>query len=917
MAWKRFFRREHWDRERSREIESYLEMETDENIARGVPPEEATYAARRNLGNATKVREEIYRMNSLVFLETLWQDVRFALRMLRKSPGFTVVAVITLALGIGANTAIFSLINAVMLRNLPVYKPDQLVLFSDLPGMGTITSSGVMHRKWDYFSYAQYQYFCDHNQLFQTIGAFERDVNQVTARIESTGNGEPMQQALGTLVSGSFFPLLGINSVLGRLLTPQDDRPGAKPAAVISYAYWKRQFSGKPSALGSVVDLNGTPFTIVGVAPPEFFGVAYVGMPPDFWLPMSMQPQVMQRSSYLADHTVYWLNVVARLKRGVRLKEAEAVVDVQLRQYLMARWGSMIPPSHLKDMQRDIVKLAPGGKGISEMRLRYSEPLHILMLVVALVLLIACANVASMLLARATSRYKEISTRLVVGATRRRLVRQLLAESALLAVAGGALGLLLASWGVRVLVFLVAHQAAAPLNLRPDALVLGFTACVSLLAVMFFGLLPALRASKVDLVSALKAGASGPGKVLPAHLGLSQGLVVFQVALSLPLLIGAGLFLRSLNKIESRETEVLNPTRRRLLLVRIDPRLAGYKPNQLGSLYQQLLTRINALPGVGSSSLAYYSPLSGNSSSSDIGIEGYTPPNGENMDSWEVTAAPDYFKTEGVHLLLGRPFGWQDAASSPAVAVVNEAFAKYFFPNQNPVGRRFSLGTPFQGPGIEIIGVAENVKFNDLRQKVQRMIFLPLLQMKSDLGWLSPYVNDLEIRASGDPLNIAAEVRGAIHEIDRSLPVSDITTLSRQVNESLHQERTVSELSSFFGLLALGLACTGLYGVMSYNVARRTNEIGIRMALGAQRGDVLWLVLRQAMVLIIGGIVVGVPLAVAGARLISSQLYGVKSMDPLTVLLACLVMLTTGLLAGYLPARRAMRVEPMETLRYE
>jgi predicted permease len=837
---------------------------------------------------------------------TLLRDLKYGLRMLARSPGFAAVVVLSLALGIGANTAIFTLIDAVMLKNLPVEKPDQLVVFDDNPDEGMITG-GPPSGRWSYFSYPVFEYLRDHDQVLQGLAAFQRIRDRLIIRAQGAGAGETAQRAMGRLVSGSYFSVLGVNAVLGRTLTPDDDQPGAHPAAVISYGYWKRRFSRDPSTVGKVVDLNGTPFIIVGVTPPEFFGET-VQEPPDFWLPLSLQPQVTQRGSFLKDTGTYWLNLLGRLKPGVTKERAQATVTAQLRQYLMAQWGSQIPSGNLQEIQGDHIALAPGGRGISRLRVYYSEPLHILMAVVALVLLIACANVANLLLARAAARQKEISMRLALGASRRRLVRQLLTESVLLAGLGGVLGTLFATWGVKLLVALVASND--PLNLNPDARVVGFTFAVSLLTGILFGLAPALRATKIELAPALKANASGPAGAQRGRFGPAKALVVFQVALSLPLVLAASLLLRSLEKLEGQN---LGIDQEHILLVQIDPRLAGYKPNQLGSLYQRLLDRVNVLPGVRSASLAFYSPLSGSSQSGNISIQGYTPRPGQNMDSWYLQVGPKYFETEGIPLLLGRAIGPQDTQASPPAAVVNDSFARYFFPNQNPIGKRFSPGEPFKSPGIEIVGVVADVKYESLREKVPRMLFLPVFQMEGD----SVYVDDLEVRTVGDPTSVATEVERAIPEIDKNLPVLKVTTLSEQVHGSVDQERTISELSSFFGLLALTLACVGLYGLMAYTVARRTNEIGIRMALGAERADILRMVMRETLLLVVAGVAIGIPVALAAARLISSRLFGLTPTDQLMVLLATLLMTAVAAFAGYLPARRASRVNPMVALRYE
>jgi len=838
-------------------------------------------------------------------ISNLWQDTRYGARMLRKSPAFTAVAVLSLALGIGANTAIFTLLNAVILKNLPVHAPDQLVLFSDSPNEGTSFGDPPRDR-WKLFSYSSYEYLRDHNESLDGLCAFRSGEARLSVRMDNVAGGNA-QRAQGHLVSGNYFTVLGVKSKLGRLLTPDDDKTSSKPAAVISHRYWKNEIDSDPQVVGRTVSINGQPFTIVGVTPPEFFGER-VRRAPDYWLPLAFQPQIEMDESFLADKTVFWLNLMARLKPGVSAESAQANLNVALQQFLTDQAGSNITDERRATIQGSHVELVSGGRGVSGLRFSYSEPLWMLMAIVGLVLLIACANVGNLLLSRSASRETEISLRLALGARRARIVRQLLTESILLSVIGGALGLLFAGWGVDALVKLVARNS--PLDVQPDAMVLGFTVGVSLLSGAIFGLAPALRASSTDLSSALKAKSSRVGG-LKLRLSLAPTLIVSQVALSLVLLIGAGLFSRSLLKLQHEE---LGFNRNNVLLVGIDTRLAGYKPKELSGLYGRLLERLGSVPGVRATSVATYSPLSGLSRTSSITVAGYTPPNDEELIVSDMLIGPNYCATLDLPLLMGRELGLQDTPASAKVAVVNQTFAQLFFPSENPIGHRFGYGDQIKNSGdIEIVGVMGDVKYESAKEKPLPTVYRPILQVQ-DAG---AYTSNLEIRTEGNSLNIADTVRSAIAQVDDKLPIVGVTSFDKQLDDSLRQERLIAQLVSFFGALALLLACVGLYGVMGHAVARRTNEIGIRMALGAGRQGILWMVLRETLVLVLAGIVIGIPVALGAARLISAQLYGLNGADPLTLAGAVTVLIAVAAVSGSLPARRASEVDPMVALRYE
>ena len=838
-------------------------------------------------------------------MESLIKDLKYGLRSLVKRKGFAAIAVLTLALGIGANTAIFTLVNAVMLKSLPVSHPEQLVLFSDTTGEGTSVHDVPMTGEWKRFTYASYLYFRDHNQSFQDLTAFRSGESRLSVR-RGAVQGAVATRASGHLVAGNYFSLLGVNPLRGRLLTPEDDKPSASPAAVLSYRYWEQELNRDPAIVGQTFIVNGTNFTVVGIAPQEFFGVR-VRRPPDFWLPLAFHPQVELRKSFLDNDQVSFLMLLGRLKPGVSLDQAQAGINLQLRQYLTELAGSKLTEERQRGIQNTYIRLAEGNGGISGLRALYSKPLHMLMAIVGMVLLIACANVGSLLLARATARKAEISLRMALGASRWRIIRQLLTESMLLAAVGGICGVLLAQWGVTILVNLVAKET--PLDTHPDSGVLAFTFGVSVLAGLLFGLIPAIRASKTDLATAMKEKARTRSRL--GRLSLSSAMVVLQVGLSMVLLTGAGLFARSLLNLQR---ENVGFDRSNILLLGIDPRLAGYKPAELPALYQQILDRLGSLPNVRSVSLATYSPMSGSHRGSSIEIPGYTPQPDESVVVEDMLAGPKYAETLGIPLLRGRDLEIRDNVSAPRVALVNETFANKYYKDQNPVGRNFTFDDETDnGKMLEIVGVVGDVKTEDAREKQEPAVYRPILQIADEAA----YTVNIQVRTNGDPNSFAQAARQTINSVDDKIPIFGVTTLDEQVHGTLQQDRLIAQLVSFFGALALMLACIGLYGVMAHGVARRTNEIGIRMALGARGGNIAWMILRETMTLVLLGLVIGVPTALFAARFISAQLFGLQPADPAALIGAAVVLTLVALLAGYVPARRASRVNPLNALRYE
>ncbi|MDE3137008.1 MAG: ABC transporter permease [Acidobacteriota bacterium] len=841
-------------------------------------------------------------------MSTLWQDVKYAIRLLAKSPGFAVVAILTLALGIGANTAIFTLLDAVVLKTLPVPSPSRLVVFSDRTGEGTQVSTPPPSGTWNYFSYPLYVYLRDHNQAFTDLAGVRSGNTPIAVRVEGRPSNAAPDRAVGQLVSGNYFQAMDVNALLGRALTPPDDQPGAKPAAVISYGYWKTQFSGNPAVTGQTVILNQTPFKIVGVMPQSFFGER-VRKAPDFWIPLNFQPQIELADSRLTAQDVYWLNLVGRLKPGESMRQANAIVDVQLRQFLTDQAGSKLDRDARDRIAHSSIELVSAARGISGLRSRYSRPLEILLVAVGLVLLIACANVANLLLARAAGRQKEISMRMALGASKARLVRQWLTESLVLAGFGAIVGGLLSAWGVDALVSLLGQGVSV--NVLPDARVLLFALIVLVVTAILFGIAPALRSSRVEPMLTLREHSAWAAS-RAARSGLLRALVVLQVALSLWILVGAGLLARSLMNLQDQQFG-FNPSN--VLLVGINPRIAGYKPAELTNLYQKLLDRMNSLPGVRSATVASYSPLSGYDRSDDITIPGRPRRQGEDMDVDVLLVGTHYAETLGLDVLLGRDFSPQDTPATPKVAIVNEAFVRRFLPGQNPIGRRFFFGGPKQehAAEYEIVGVVNDAKYYDVREAPGPLVFTSILQAQDPSALLS----EVELRTAGDASAAAGEVRTAIGQVDGRLPITDVETLRGQVNDNFRQIRLTASVAGLFSLLALALAAVGLYGLLAYSVAQRTNEIGVRMALGARPIDVFRMVLDKGIRMVGVGLVLGIAGALALTRALGSLLYGVGAADPGTYVVTAVVLLAVAALACYVPAHRATRVDPATALRNE
>ena len=917
------------------ELRAHLEMLIKENVRRGMPPEEARYAALRSFGGVEQMKE-IYRdQRGVPMIETLLQDVRYGLRMLAKSPGFTAVIVLSLALGIGANTAIFSLIDAVMLNSLPVKHPEQLVLLNwvskgdsyvignyDGSSYGDKTGRNVGTS----FSYPIYEAVRSRNDAFSDVLGFA-EADQPMNVMASGQSG----LAKSAYVSGNYFSTLGVGAALGRTIGPADDKPNAAPIAVISYAYWTSRFGRDPSVVGKAITVNNVPFILVGVTVPEFFGLQ-AGRPTEAWIPLSTHMQVdpgwnrwlPKGETIFSVRTEWWVLMMGRLKPGVTAQQACASLDVIVRQETA---GIEVPPPTERrpstSLQIPTVELEPASGGLDALRREFSQPLYVLMALVGLVLLIACANVANLLLARAEWRQKEIAVRLTLGAGRRRIIRQLLTESLLLAVAGGACGVILAYWGSGLLLkFMSSGGDAIQLSVSPDLRVLGFTALVSIVTGIFFGLAPALRGTRLDLTPALKGGmgrvigsSRGVGRM---RFGLGKALVVSQGAMSLLLLVGAGLFVRTLRNLVNED---IGFDRSNVLLFTVDGSRVGYHGARLASLYQKMQRRIELIPGVRSATLSRHGLINDGRGGEGVFIQGYTPKPGDstyNSLATELSLGIDvhyagsrFFETFRIPLLLGRTIGDSDVDGAPKIGVVNSAFARRFLGGGNPIGRRFSF-EPSKSADMTIVGVVGDARYGEMRADPPPTIYVSYAQHLDILEFMT-----FEVRTAVDPRTAIPAVRQVAQNLDRSLPIRDVITQTEQIDQATFQERLFARLSTFFALLALVLACVGLYGLTSYAVARRTNEIGIRMALGAERTRILGMVLRDALALAGLGIVIGVPVALASSRLIAAMLYGLKASDPLTIMAATALLAGVAILAGYLPARRASKVDPMVALRYE
>lgn len=895
--WQRLLKKPLLEQQLDAELRFHFDRQVAENIRKGMSPEQARRSARLTFGSLEELKEDCRDSRGTRWLENIVQDLVFSFRLMRRTPSFTIVAVICLALGIGANTAIFSVIDALMLRKLPVPQPGQLVVLGEGHAQGV--NDDFPHNDLDLFSWPFYLALRANNAVFADVSAIRSSTLTVHGRFGGeTGSLEPLKVRL---VSGNFFAMLGVPPAAGRVLIPEDDRAQRAPAvAVMRYGYWQRRFAGDPSVIGRTISFNGAEVTIVGVAAADFSGIV-VGSPPDFWAPLAMQ-QSSGGDPFGTLTQSLWL--IARVKPGVTLTDAQANTNVRLRQWLHTAAGDSPSEERIQDMRKAHVKVTPAAHGLSQLRRQFSKPLKILMALVGLVLLIACANIANLLLARSATRRREFAVRLALGAPRRRLVAQLLAESVTLAFMGGLLGLLASIGGAKLLVSMVAKDAnPVPLQIAPNSEVLLFTLGLSVLTGLIFGIMPALQMSGADSAPTLREGKGLTRSQTRSRSG--RMLVAGQVALAFFLVVDAGLFVRTFQELEQANTGF---EKDRVVLLQLDGDAVNVKGPALLNLYRRIETRIQALPGVEAASFSEVTFNEGHWRSSvwPDGIA-HTEAGAKNMNGDHV--GTQYFQVLRTPIILGRGFGIQDTAKSKHVAVVNETFARTLFPNVQPVGRRFWLT---DRDVFEIVGVVKDAKYESVREATRGAFFLSNEQDTDPDGF-----SDLVVRTHRRPEDLENEIRAAIRSENPGLAITEMMTLSEQVDRSLREERLLATLAGFFGVLALLLAAIGLYGVIAYSVAGRTNEIGIRMALGARPAGILRAVLGESLALVAIGLMVGLPLALGSGRFISSQLYGVRSNDPWLIGTAAAVLLLAAFVASLLPARRAAHLDPVSALRNE
>jgi macrolide transport system ATP-binding/permease protein len=837
------------------------------------------------------------------------KDIRFAFRQLAQSTGFTLTAVLTLALGIGANTAIFTLVDAVMLRSLPVADPQRLYRLGDDDNCCVI---GGTQSHFSIYAYPLYVYLRDHTPEFEQMAAFQGGPSRVGVRREgSAAAGITSEPFTDQFVSGNYFSMFGLRPFAGRLLAPADDRPGAAPVAVMSYRAWEQHYGADPAVIGAAFVVEGAPVTIAGIAPPGFFGDTLGPNPPDFWLPLATEPYIRKRNSLLSRRDQHWLYIIGRIKPGASTAALESRTNVELRQWFLEN-DPPVNDAARRDMERQHITVAAAGGGVALMKQHYEHDLRLLMAITGLVLLIACANLANLQLARGTANAAQMSIRVALGAQRSRLIRQTLTESLVLAVMGGAAGLLVATELARFLIGLAFHGANyVPIDPAPSLAVLGFAFLLSLITGAVFGIAPAWSASRADPAAALR----GAGRSSASRSTLPQrSLVVLQAAVSLVLLAGAGVMVETFGNLEN---QFFGFQPRGRMVAKVNAGFSSYAPEKIASIYRDVDRRLREIPGVRNAGLSLYSPMSGNNWQTGVTLE--SQPGHMVSPVWD-RVSPAFFDTIGARILRGRGFNERDTPDATQVAVVNQAFADTYFPNENPLGKRFGLGGAAHRADYQIVGMVENIRFRSLRLSTPPMFFLPLLQMRQN-EWAdggkarSNLIGDIELDVAGNTKDLAVRMERAFAQIDPNLTLLNLVTMDEEIENLLGHERLIARLGELFGVLALLLASVGLYGITAYSVAQRTGEIGIRTALGATRARVIGMIVGGALRQIGVGLMIGIPAALAAGSFLADQLYGVKSYDPLVLGSAAAILIAAAAIAGFAPALRAGSIDPVEALR--
>jgi predicted permease len=916
---RRFFKRlSSWattrqDEERLQaEIEEHLALQTAENLRSGLPLVEARRQALLKFGAVEAMRESYRDQRGVPFMETLIQDMRHALRRLRKAPAFTITTVLTLALGIGATTSIFTLVHAVLLKSLPVANPAELYRLGK-ESRCCYLGGYSQDKEFSLVSYDLYKYLRDNTKGFSELAAFPAFAELFG--VQRAGRSEAAQSVPGEFVSGNYFATFGIRAYAGRTLTPNDDRASAPPAAVMSYRLWQERYGSDPSVVGSVFNFNDKPFTVVGITPPGFFGDTLRNTPPDFFLPLNTEPYV-QVDADLHKYDTHWLELMGRIQPNASPKSMESEMRVELKQWLRSHWGEMSANDRARFPEQTLY-LSRGGGGITSMREQYEHWLQILMMVSGFVLLIVCANVANLVLVRGLERRRQTSLAMALGARASRVVRQALTESVLLALFGGAAALAIAFASTRLILHFAFPSspgfAGMPISASPSMPVLLFASVTSLLTGIAFGIAPAWMATRIDPIEALRGASRSTARLasLPR-----KTLVVLQAALSLVLLSASGLLTAALHSLENQDFGFEQDRR---IVANIDPRLAGYRTDQLSPFYRRIHDSIASVPGVSSVALCLYSPLVGGWGAG-VWVDGHPPPgpHDNNFAAWDrVTAG--YFDVIGTPIVKGRGISDQDTATSRKVAVISEAFARKFFNNEDPIGKHFGM-VPGANRQFEVAGIAKDARYllDNLDQPIGPFFFLPEAQAEYARGNQgSLFLHDIVIFIRPGTSLSEARIRQAMASVDPNMPIISIRPLKEQVADQFSQQRLIARLTSFFGLLSLVLASVGLYGVTAYNAGRRVSEIGVRMALGANRGNIIALVLRGAFGLIAFGLLIGLPLTFAAGRFLGHQLYGMNPYHPVVIIVAVITLGLSALAASLIPALRASWISPLEALRAE